>query len=110
MKPKRRRIILSTNMDVVKKNGVVQHIPTIDALLDTALGVLQNEIHVFKHKTDTGIPLDKDEAGTLTKYVDALVKLSRENREQAKSEELAQLSDQELAELANSIIDTKKLA
>ncbi len=109
MKPKR-RLILSSNMDIVKKNGVVQTIPTIDALLDTALGVLQNEIHVFKHKTDTGIQLDKDESGTLTKYVDALVKLSRENREQARSEELSELSNEELAELANSIIETKKLA
>lgn len=105
---KRKRVILNTNHGILKKMGDVMIVPTVDHLLDNALSVLQNEIYALKKKTDDGFMLDYEEANIMTKYVDALVKLSKESRELAKSDDLSELTNEEIAKLASEILDLPK--
>lgn len=82
-------------------------VKSTDSLLADAKTILERELSHFRQKTRDGMMLDTGEANILTKYVDILIKLSREEREQSKYMDFSQLSDEELKK-ALLDITTKK--
>lgn len=79
-------------------------IPNIDTLMNDALSIIASELHKYRHKTSGTSVLDLKEARALQGYMETLVKLSKENREQARADDLANLTDEELAQLASQVL------
>ena len=67
--------------------------------MNDALSIIGKELTHYKTKTKSGVSLDLKEARAVQAYMDTLVKLSRENREQVRSEDLTKLTDEELVQL-----------
>ena len=96
---------------IVTKKLDITVVPTLDGLMNDALSIIGAELGQYKSKTKRGITLDLKEARAVQGYMETLVKLSRENREQARSEALEGLSDADLAQLADEVLqkDSKRL-
>lgn len=99
-KPKK-RIVMPKKRGEIDELSVV---PTLEALMSDALTIIGNEIARYKAKTARGITLDLKEARVVSQYMDSLVKLSKEDRERARSEDLTNLSDEELKALASEVL------
>lgn len=82
-------------------------VPTLDILMNDALAIIGAELAHYRLKSKRGITLDLKEARAVQAYMDSLVKLSKENREQARADELESLSDDELYQLAKKAISGK---
>lgn len=77
---------------------------SIQPLLDEALGLVGSEIVRLKYKAkkdSTG--LNGNEARMLQGYIKSLVDLSKEHRERSDEQDLANLSDEELLNLVESL-------
>ena len=86
----------------------VRIVPSIQMVMDDAIGIIANEVYRLKRRMD--IPnsaLNDQESNKLIRYVKALTELSREERERIKSDvdKLKSLSDAELAQLAQSVAE-----
>lgn len=95
--PRRTRI---TQSDVVV-------VPTLERLVDDALSVIGSELAYYRAKTKRGANLDLKEARALQGYVEALVKLTKEAREQSRAQDLSTLSNEELLQLASQLVQGK---
>jgi hypothetical protein len=84
-------------------------IPSVEALVCDALSVISSELSFYKAKTARGARLDMKEARVVRDYVEALCKLTREAREAAKQEDLSNLSDKELLELASTLVKPEEI-
>lgn len=98
-----RRIILPS-----QGSQEVITLPTLESLTADALAIIGNELTRYRCKTSKGITLDLKEARVITGYLDALTRASKESREQARSEDLSDLSNEELLQLATQIAGTNK--
>ena len=96
-----RRIKLPSKRGEIDQVTVV---PTLESLMSDALAIIGNELARYRSKSSRGVTLELKEARAVQSYMEALVKLSREDRERARAEDLTNLSDEELMTLANEVI------
>jgi hypothetical protein len=80
-------------------------VPTLDTLMNDALAIIGSELAHYRSKTKRGLNLGLKEARIVQYYMDSLVKMSRDSREQARAEDLADLSNEELLQLATSLAE-----
>jgi len=94
---------------IIKRDGVSEVITVapLERLLADAMNIIGAELAVYRAKTQTGKPLDVREAKAVQGYVDTLVKLSKEAREQTRSQDLANLTNEELLQLATELVNKK---
>jgi len=92
-KPTRR--LIST-----KKEEVTVVVPTLNSLISDATSIIGAELSMYRAKSKRGSFLDLKEARVIANYMDILLKMSKEAREQARADDLSDLSDEELLQLA----------
>jgi hypothetical protein len=85
----------------------VSVVPKIETLLSDALVVIGTELARFRAKVNRGVSLDVKEAKIVRDYVESIVKLSKEAREAARSEDLSNLTNEELLQLATDLLGKK---
>ena len=73
--------------------------PSVQNLLNDALGVIATEITKFRYKVNKGNTLTLQEARVLQGYIKSLVDLSREKRDAFDNQDLANLDNEEIAAL-----------
>jgi len=78
-------------------------IPSKEALMSEALSIIGNDLAKYNAKTKRGVTLDMKEARIVQGYIDSLTKLSKEDRESARAEDLSNLSNEELLQLATQL-------
>lgn len=100
-KPKRRIILPKKTNQVEIKDIVV--IPTLNSLMNDALAIIGAELSQYRSKTKRGVTLDLKEARVIANYMDTLTRASKESREQARAEDLADLSNEELLQIATQL-------
>jgi len=79
-------------------------------LLKEALTVLASEISRYRAKSDRGSSLTLSEARVLNGYIKSLLDLSEEARERDKEQDLSNLSNEEMLELAGKFMSQVKTA
>lgn len=72
--------------------------PSARNLLDDALSIIGNDLVRYKFKTNKGHTLDLAEARVIQGHIKALVELSKEDRERSRSEDLNDLSNEQILE------------
>ena len=97
-KPRRKIVVPPKNKQIDPHDVTV--VPTLNSLVNDALAIMGNELTAYRQKTARGVTLDLKEARVVTGYLDALTRASKESREQARAEDLADLSNEELVQLA----------
>lgn len=98
----KRKIILPE-----RKRGEISEVnvvPTLESLMSDGLAIIGSELAAYRAKSKRGVMLDLKEARVIQAYMDAVVKLSKEDRERARAEDLANLSDEELKQLASEVL------
>ncbi len=105
-KPK--RIKLPSKPKQIEQSDV-QVVPSIEGLLADALTIIGGELSRYRQKSTRGVTLDLKEARIIQGYIDSLTKAQKENREQARAQDLSNLSDSELLQLATQLATDKKL-
>lgn len=93
----KRRIIVTS-----EPNEVVT-VPKLESLMTDALSIIGAELAHYRAKSKRGVTLDLKEARVIQSYMDALVKMSKEAREAARAEDLSDLTNEELLQLANEV-------
>ena len=102
-KPK--RIILPPKKRTVNlENSSI--IPATELLLHDAKAIIGAELAHYRSKAVRGITLDPKEARIVQGYLESLVKIQREEREIAGTQDLSTLSDVELLHLAKRVLET----
>lgn len=81
--------------------------PSLNQLMNDAMNIVGAELAHYKAKTAKGITLDLKEARVVANYIDVLTKASKESREQARANDLSDLSNEELIQLASSLASAK---
>ena len=104
---KKRRIVLPKKTNQVESEDVTV-VPTLNTLMNDALAIIASELAQYRSKTKRGITLDLKEARVIANYMDTLTRASKEAREQARSEDLSELSDSELLQLATQLAKPSK--
>ena len=82
-------------------------VPDVASAMSNAVTIISNELAVLCRKTTQNIRLNPNEAKLVREFVQALVLLSKESREQAKQDDLSNLSNEEIASLALSLTQVK---
>lgn len=77
-------------------------------LLNDAKMIIAAELARYRGKAMQGISLDLKEARVVQGYLDSLTKLQKEEREQARSQDLSNLNDEELMQLAQQVLGSSK--
>ena len=77
--------------------------PDVPSMVSDALQVISTEILQFKAKVNKGTHLTTNEARVLQGYIKSLVEISRETRERDDSNDLANVSDEELLKLIEKV-------
>ena len=85
--------------------GEVSVVPTLQGLMDDGLAIIGKELAQYRAKTARGATLDLKEARVVSQYLKAIVDLSKEDRERARSEDLANLTDEEIKQLATEVLN-----
>lgn len=98
---RRRKIVMPQKTNQIDEVTVV---PTLDALMNDAMSIIGAELTRYKQKSNRGVTLDLKESRAVQGYMETLVKLSRESREQARADDLSQLTDEELLQLASQVV------
>lgn len=95
---------------VIKPNNVLV-VPEAETLIGDALRIIQNQLTQIAAKSNKAIAagntLGLAEARVLQGYIKALVELSKESRERSKADDFSNLSDEELAQLAQTLLQKK---
>lgn len=95
---------------MIKPSNVLV-VPEATTLIADALRIIQNQLTQIASQSNKAISQGKTlglaEARVLQGYIKALVELSKEERERAKSDDLSKLSDEELAELVQVLLNKK---
>ena len=101
---KHKRIILPP-----KKRSVTLEsssiIPATELLLHDAKAIIGAELAHYRSKAVRGVTLDPKEARIVQGYLESLVKIQREEREIAETQDLSALSDTELMHLAKRVLE-----
>ena len=77
--------------------------------MNDALAIIGSELAQYRNKTKRGITLDLKEARVIANYMDTLTRASKESREQARAEDLSELSNEELLQLATQLAKNNKI-
>ena len=77
-------------------------------LLNDAKMIIAAELARYRGKAMKGVSLDLKEARVVQGYLDSLTKLQKEEREHARSQDLSNLSDEELVQLAQQLLGSQK--
>jgi len=85
------------------------YVTSTEMILNDAKCIIAAELARYRDKAIKGISLDLKEARVVSNYLSELTKLQKEEREQARSEDLSNLSDDELLQLASQVLNTNKL-
>lgn len=101
-----RRIVLPERTK--PKITTCEVIPATDLLLHDARCIVASELSKYRSKVSRGNTLDLKEARVVQGYLETLIRLQKEEREAARAEDLSNLSDEELLELAAKVLDTTK--
>ena len=101
-KPK--RIILPPKKRTVhlKDSSII---PATELLLHDAKAIIGAELAHYRSKAVRGVTLDPKEARIVQGYLESLVKIQREEREIADTQDLSTLSDVELLHLAKRVLE-----
>jgi hypothetical protein len=81
-------------------------IPATELLLHDAKAIIGAELAHYRSKAVRGVTLDPKEARIVQGYLESLVKIQREEREVAGTQDLSTLSDVELLHLAKRVLET----
>jgi hypothetical protein len=98
----KRRIVLPKKYNQIEDKDVVM-VPKLESLMTDALSIIGAELAHYRSKSGRGVTLDLKEARVIQAYMDSLVKMSKEAREQARAEDLSDLSNEELLQLATEL-------
>ena len=93
--PKKRSVTLETS----------SIIPATELLLHDAKAIIGAELAHYRSKSVRGVTLDTKEARIVQGYLESLVKIQREEREIAETQDLSSLSDTELMHLAKRVLE-----
>ena len=93
--PKKRKVSLETS----------SIIPATELLLHDAKAIIGAELAHYRSKAVRGVTLDPKEARIVQGYLESLVKIQREEREIAETQDLSALSDTELMHLAKRVLE-----
>ena len=80
-------------------------IPATELLLHDAKAIIGAELAHYRSKAVRGVTLDPKEARIVQGYLESLVKIQREEREIAETQDLSALSDSELMHLAKRVLE-----
>ena len=80
-------------------------IPATELLLHDAKAIIGAELAHYRSKAVRGVTLDPKEARIVQGYLESLVKIQREEREIAETQDLTALSDTELMHLAKRVLE-----
>ena len=80
-------------------------IPATELLLHDAKAIIGAELAHYRSKAVRGVTLDPKEARIVQGYLESLVKIQREEREIAETQDLSALSDVELMHLAKRVLE-----
>ena len=80
-------------------------IPATEMLLHDAKAIIGAELAHYRSKAVRGVTLDPKEARIVQGYLESLVKIQREEREIAETQDLSTLSDVELLHLAKRVLE-----
>ena len=80
-------------------------IPATELLLHDAKAIIGAELANYRSKAVRGVPLAPKEARIVQGYLESLVKIQREEREIAETQDLSALSDVELMRLAKRVLE-----
>ena len=80
-------------------------IPATELLLHDAKAIIGAELAHYRSKAVRGVTLDPKEARIVQGYLESLVKIQREEREIAGTQDLSALSDVELMRLAKRVLE-----
>ena len=103
-KEKPKRIILPPK----KRQVTLEHssiIPATELLLHDAKAIIGAELAYYRSKAVRGVTLDPKEARIVQGYLESLVKIQKEEREIAETQDLSTLSDTELLHLAKRVLE-----
>ena len=81
-------------------------IPATELLLHDAKAIIGAELAHYRSKAVRGVTLDPKEARIVQGYLESLVKIQREEREIAGTQDLSALSDVELMRLAKRVLES----
>ena len=81
-------------------------IPATELLLHDAKAIIGAELAHYRSKAVRGVTLDPKEARIVQGYLESLVKIQREEREIAETQDLSALSDTELMHLAKRVLES----
>lgn len=90
-----------------QRTEIIEVVPTVDTLMNDALGIIGSELARYKAKSHRGVTLDLKEARVVQGYIESLTRLKKEEREAARAHDLGNLSDEELAQLAAEVLGKK---
>lgn len=96
---------------VPQRRGQISEIivtPSISTVLDEAVSIITTEILNYKNMVNKGKGLDQKQARILQGHIKCLVDLSKESREHDNERDLANMSDEELATLVETLRDKRK--
>ena len=99
----KKRIVLppkKSKLDLKESNII----PATEILLHDAKAILGAELAHYRSKVVRGVTLDPREARIVQGYLESLVKIQKEEREQSKDEDLSNLSNEDLLKLAASVL------
>ena len=80
-------------------------IPATELLLHDAKAIIGAELAHYRSKAVRGVTLAPKEARIVQGYLESLVKIQREEREIAETQDLSALSDVELMHLAKRVLE-----
>ena len=102
-----RRIVLPPKKRTISlQNSSI--IPATELLLHDAKAIIGAELAHYRSKAVRGVTLDPKEARIVQGYLESLVKIQREEREIAATQDLSTLSDVELLHLAKRVLEANK--
>lgn len=104
MTDKKRKLILPPSA----KKPEVSVVNDTENLLNDAKMIIAAELARYRGKAMKGVSLDLKEARVVQGYLDSLTKLQKEEREHARSQDLSNLSDEELVQLAQQLLGSQK--
>ena len=93
--PKKRKVSLETSSIIL----------ATELLLHDAKAIIGAELAHYRSKAVRGVTLDPKEARIVQGYLESLVKIQREEREIAETQDLSALSDVELMHLAKRVLE-----
>ena len=93
--PKKKQVTLET----------ISIITATELLLHDAKAIIGADLAHYRSKAVRGVTLDPKEARIVQGYLESLVKIQREEREIAETQDLSTLSDTELLHLAKRVLE-----